>query len=89
VTIAAFITKRDTRRRSDLTTGSDAGNVRNGGTRVVLAGLRKPWTISCAVIVEVFHKVDSETEVSVPDCAPTTGQNRVLQACRFPFNYGK
>jgi hypothetical protein len=65
LTVAAFVAKRNTRRRSDLTAGSEAGYERYWGTKVVLAGLGKPWTISSAIIVKVFHKVDSETEVSV------------------------
>jgi len=69
MTVAAFITKRNIQGRIDLTAGSEAGNVKSGLKKIVLAGVRKPWTISSAIIVRVFHKVDSETEVSEPDCA--------------------
>jgi hypothetical protein len=74
LTVVTFITKRNTRRRSDLTAGPDAGNVRNRQKVIALAGLRKPWTISSAIIVKVFHKVNSEREVSVPDCASFSTQ---------------
>jgi hypothetical protein len=39
-----------------MTDASEAENVKNGLTKIVLAGLRKLWTVSSAVIVEVFAK---------------------------------
>jgi hypothetical protein len=51
--VTAFITNRDTRRRGDLTAGSEAGNVKKWAhTNIVLAGLRKPCNISSAITVE-------------------------------------
>jgi hypothetical protein len=56
----------------------------NGLMNIVLAGLRKPWTISSAIIVKVFHKVASGTKYLYPVVPSSLGQNQILQACRFP-----
>jgi hypothetical protein len=57
------------RRRSDLTVGSDEGTAKSESSEIIIAGLRRPWTVSSEIIVKVLHTVDSETEMSVPDCA--------------------
>jgi hypothetical protein len=57
VTVAAFTTNRNTRRRGDLTAGSEAGNVKKWAhTNTVLAGLRKPCNISSAITVESVQR---------------------------------
>jgi hypothetical protein len=63
-----------------MTDASEAENVKNELTKIVLAGLRKPWTVSSAVVVEVFTKWIPKQKYlhpimphAAPGCAPTSG----------------
>jgi hypothetical protein len=48
VTVAIYIVQRSVQTRCELMDGSTAGRL----TRIVVAGLRRPWTVLNAVLVE-------------------------------------
>jgi hypothetical protein len=80
VIVAAFITMRNIQETKRSDGWIRSRKCENGLMNIVMAGLRKPWTILSAIIVKVFHKVASGTKYlcpivphAAPGCALITG----------------